>query len=356
MTSKLFFPYSSSCVSRLEFFVLHSSGVEGMMYTNIEYVDMHLVYGAAEGNARRRYSTIMSSDICRFRRMRKTVYPFHVQVQKGHGRSGSSQNPHPFHLQKVQELTQIIHIVDSSASGYYSASSTQNGVNSGIKGLVLASQRSFSSGHYMDFRIRPYVLHVLLISNVWILMFLIMSAPNIFLRTLFSNTLNLCSYLKEMREKWKLLENEGEKREWPEKKLYNVHYVQHKLHHDESGDRIWSIWRKKLHLALNYRSSFNKENPAVRLMNLISAVVSLCSSAFLIVHASLPVFYKKVQDNREGLKLNGLHQLLVYADDVNMFGENPQTIRENTGILLEASKEIGLEVNPEKKKVYDYVS
>ncbi|KAJ4431175.1 hypothetical protein ANN_19772 [Periplaneta americana] len=45
-----------------------------------------------------------------------------------------------------------------------------------------------------------------------------------------------------------------------------------------------------------------------------------------------------------------LHQLLVYADDVNMLGENPQMIMENTRILLEASKTIGLEVNPEKTK------
>ncbi|KAJ4429926.1 hypothetical protein ANN_22130 [Periplaneta americana] len=59
---------------------------------------------------------------------------------------------------------------------------------------------------------------------------------------------------------------------------------------------------------------------------------------------------RKVQDNRQGLELNVLHRLLVYADDVNMLGENTQTIRENREILLEASKAIGLEVNPEKTK------
>ena len=48
--------------------------------------------------------------------------------------------------------------------------------------------------------------------------------------------------------------------------------------------------------------------------------------------------------------MNGKYQLLVYADDVNMLGENLQTIRENTEIVIKASNNTGLEVNSEKTK------
>jgi hypothetical protein len=51
-----------------------------------------------------------------------------------------------------------------------------------------------------------------------------------------------------------------------------------------------------------------------------------------------------------GLKLNGTHQLLAYADDVNLLGDNVDTIKKKTQTLIDASKEVGLEVNTEKTK------
>jgi hypothetical protein len=52
--------------------------------------------------------------------------------------------------------------------------------------------------------------------------------------------------------------------------------------------------------------------------------------------------------NQDGLKLNGTHRLLAYVDDINIVGENIDIVQKNTNAPLDASKDIDLEVNPEK--------
>jgi hypothetical protein len=59
---------------------------------------------------------------------------------------------------------------------------------------------------------------------------------------------------------------------------------------------------------------------------------------------------RTVQENQEGLKLDRTHQFLAYAYHVNIVGENIDTIKKSTEALLDASKAVGLEVNPEKTK------
>jgi hypothetical protein len=51
-----------------------------------------------------------------------------------------------------------------------------------------------------------------------------------------------------------------------------------------------------------------------------------------------------------GLNLNGTDQLVVYADDVNLLGDNIVAIKENMETLIDTSKEVGLEVNTENTK------
>jgi len=59
---------------------------------------------------------------------------------------------------------------------------------------------------------------------------------------------------------------------------------------------------------------------------------------------------RRVQVYQDGLKLNGTHQLMVYADDVNILGGSTHTINEKAEALLVASKETGLEVNADNTK------
>jgi len=68
----------------------------------------------------------------------------------------------------------------------------------------------------------------------------------------------------------------------------------------------------------------------------------------LLFNFALEYDIRRVQVNQDGLKLNGTHQLLAYADDVNILGGSIDTVKKNAEALVTATKEIGLEVNAHK--------
>jgi len=53
----------------------------------------------------------------------------------------------------------------------------------------------------------------------------------------------------------------------------------------------------------------------------------------LLFNFALDSAIRKVQVNQDGLKLNGTHQLLAYADDVNMLGGSIHTVKGNAEAL-----------------------
>lgn len=71
-------------------------------------------------------------------------------------------------------------------------------------------------------------------------------------------------------------------------------------------------------------------------------------SLFLLLFKfALECAMKKVQESREGQKLNGTHQFLVSA---NLLEENTNTMKRSTKAHLEGSKKVSLEINAKKIK------
>jgi hypothetical protein len=67
-------------------------------------------------------------------------------------------------------------------------------------------------------------------------------------------------------------------------------------------------------------------------------------------NVALEYAIRNVQENQMGLKLNGTHQLRAYADDVNLPRHNIDNIKKKAETVIDAGKEVGLEINIEKTK------
>ena len=70
----------------------------------------------------------------------------------------------------------------------------------------------------------------------------------------------------------------------------------------------------------------------------------------MLLNFALEYAIRRVQVNWDGLKLNGTHQLLVYAADVNILGISIHTRKKNKEALVVPSKVTALEVNADKTK------
>jgi hypothetical protein len=82
----------------------------------------------------------------------------------------------------------------------------------------------------------------------------------------------------------------------------------------------------------------------IMLPNIWSSILCVgCSFSQLLFKFCLEHAIRKVQENHVRLKLNGTHQLLIYADDVNLLRDDMNTINK-TETPIDVSKYIGLEL------------
>ena len=63
----------------------------------------------------------------------------------------------------------------------------------------------------------------------------------------------------------------------------------------------------------------------------------------MFFNVALEYAIRRVQVNQDGLKISGTHQLLAYADDVNILEGSIHTLKENAEALVAATRETGLE-------------
>jgi hypothetical protein len=59
-----------------------------------------------------------------------------------------------------------------------------------------------------------------------------------------------------------------------------------------------------------------------------------------LFNVALEYAIRKVQESQVRLKLNGTHQLMAYAADVNLLGYNIDTINRNTKTVIAASRRL----------------
>jgi NAD-dependent SIR2 family protein deacetylase len=94
----------------------------------------------------------------------------------------------------------------------------------------------------------------------------------------------------------------------------------------------------KICIGSHFSDSFSIQNCLNKEMLYHHCSLQLC---FQICHQKYPA-------KPGGAEMNGMHQFLAYSDDVNLMGDNIDTINKNAGTSTDASKEAGLEINREK--------